>query len=153
MRNRLARSDTGFTLIELMITVAILGILAAIAVPSYQNYVLKSRRADAQTTMQRIAQAEEKWRANNPAYTNDFANLGLTATSATTLTSESQHYNLTIHAEDCSAALASASSKGTAYCIKAAAQGRQLKDSGCTSLTLTIKNGNTTPQPAACWSK
>ncbi|MGO1463302.1 MAG: type IV pilin protein [Oleiphilaceae bacterium] len=51
----------GFTLIELMIVVAIIGILAAIAFPSYQNYVTKTRRADAQAALTGFATAMERY--------------------------------------------------------------------------------------------
>lgn len=50
----------GFTLIELMIVVAVVAILAAIAIPSYQNQVQKTRRADAQTGLLQAAQALER---------------------------------------------------------------------------------------------
>ena len=53
MKNRY--SQQGFTLIELMIVVAIIGVLAAIAYPSYQRYVIKSKRTDMMTEMQNIA--------------------------------------------------------------------------------------------------
>lgn len=55
----------GFTLIELMIVVAIIGILAAIAFPSYQNYVTKTRRADAQTALTGFATAMERYYTDN----------------------------------------------------------------------------------------
>ncbi|WP_435979813.1 type IV pilin protein [Psychrobacter sp. DM4] len=48
-------SNKGFTLIEMMIAVAIIGVLAAIAYPSYQNYVIESRRADMMSEMHNIA--------------------------------------------------------------------------------------------------
>lgn len=51
---------TGFTLIELMIVVAVIGILSAIAYPSYQEYVNKSRRADAQAALVELAQFMER---------------------------------------------------------------------------------------------
>ena len=53
------KKSAGFTLIEMMIVVAIIGILAAIAYPSYQQYVIKSKRADMMSEMQNIAQQIE----------------------------------------------------------------------------------------------
>lgn len=50
----------GFTLIELMIVVAVIAVLAAIAIPSYQDYVQKTRRADAQSALLQTAQAMER---------------------------------------------------------------------------------------------
>jgi type IV pilus assembly protein PilE len=71
MRNR--TQSGGFTLIELMIVVAIVAILAAIAYPSYQDSVRKSRRADAQAVLLEAAQWLERHYTANHTYVVDFA--------------------------------------------------------------------------------
>lgn len=67
-----------FTLIELMITVAIVAVLAAIGYPSYTDYVIRAKRGDAKSTLLGAQLAQEKWRANNVSYTNALTNLGFT---------------------------------------------------------------------------
>jgi type IV pilus assembly protein PilE len=66
--NPLRQSSGGFTLIELMIAVAIVGILAAIAYPSYQEQVRKGRRADAMAQLVTLAQAYERFYTSNNTY-------------------------------------------------------------------------------------
>lgn len=77
-----ASRDQGFTLIELMITIVVVAILTAIALPQYSNYVQRARRADAKTALLELAARQERFFAVNNAYTNNAANLGYGAGAA-----------------------------------------------------------------------
>jgi type IV pilus assembly protein PilE len=61
-------TQQGFTLIELMVTLVIIGILAAVALPNYQQYVVRSNRAAAQSAMMDIANREQQYLLANRAY-------------------------------------------------------------------------------------
>jgi type IV pilus assembly protein PilE len=133
----------GFTLIELMIVVAIIGILAGVVFPSYQDYVRKTRRSDAVSSVIQIQQAQERFRANNSSYTTDLTTasptgLGLSATS------KEGYYTMAV-----------SSATATAYTITATAVSTtsQQQDSGCTVLTVTVSAGTPTNTPADCWNK
>ncbi|RZM02652.1 MAG: type IV pilin protein, partial [Variovorax sp.] len=67
------RRQAGFTLIELMIVVAIVGILATIAYPSYRESVLKGRRAEARTALLELMQQQERYMTQRGAYLNFIA--------------------------------------------------------------------------------
>lgn len=76
------RKHSGFTLIEMMIVIALIGILAAIAIPSYQGYLRKAACEDAKATMVGAANLMERFRAQNNTYaTATQATLGAYAQS------------------------------------------------------------------------
>jgi type IV pilus assembly protein PilE len=77
----------GFTLIELMITVAIIGILAMVAFPSYQNYVRKSMRASAQSHMLAVAAKQEQFMLDRKAYTTTLGSGGVNIDMPSEITS------------------------------------------------------------------
>ncbi len=149
------RSQNGFTLIEMMIVVAIIGILAAIAIPNYSEYVKKSRRTDGVTAISTVQQAQEKWRANNVSYSENFGTAGLnlvtSGATVTTFPSSENFYDLVV---------TTGTATGTGYTLVATAKGKQTSDTNCQKLILTVTNGNAvrtsknaagTTATSGCW--
>ena len=76
MNIRNYRPQAGFTLIELMVAVMIVGILASVAVPSYTGYVAKSRRAQAKQLLMDLATRQEQYMLDNKGYADTLQKLG-----------------------------------------------------------------------------
>ena len=147
----------GFTLIELMITVAIVGILASIAYPSYQDSVMKSRRADVKGVLLGLTNAMERRFTETNSYCDAGGagganSCGLAGTNDTgtpsiyTIPTETQSfYTVTISA-----------ATPSSYTVSAAPTGAQSSDK-CGTLTLThtgvkaIVNGATGVLATDCW--
>jgi type IV pilus assembly protein PilE len=136
------RPDAGFTLIELMIVVAVISVLAAVALPSYLDSVRKSRRSDAIAAIAQVQQAQERYRANQVSYGTHFivssgalTGVGVsTDTNATTAyTASSAYYSLGL-----------SNVAATTYSILATAQGTQTSDAGCQYMKLEVAVGNIT---------
>lgn len=128
---------TGFTLIELIVTIAIIGILAAIVMPSYNESVRKSRRSEAHAGLSKMVLEQENYRMTHTTYASAFGTGSNDVKEPT-----SDYYTFTI-----STATATAAS---AYTLKATAKTgtTQASDSGCTELTIN-QAGNKSPN--SCW--
>ena len=61
----------GITLIELLVVIIVVGILAAIAIPSYTSYMVRARRADGKTALEQLRASQEMWRAEKGSYSTD----------------------------------------------------------------------------------
>jgi len=89
----------GFTLIELMIAIVIVGILTAIAVPNFTGYMREARRTDAIVMLLEVAGEQEKFYSENNAYADKMGVLGYGAVTANTVASPDGHYNVTVSAQ------------------------------------------------------
>lgn len=140
-----SRRAAGFTLMELLIVVAIVGILAAIAYPSYTDSVRKSRRAEAKTALSDLAARQEQYMTNNKTYASTLAQLGITSAN----TSPGSWYTLSIP----TTGTPTGSATIISFTLQATPQRDQAQDAKCMSLTLTstgVKSASGT-QPTTCW--
>jgi type IV pilus assembly protein PilE len=149
-------------MIELIVTMAIVGILAAIAIPSYSSYVRKGRRVDAKTAVLDLASLEERFYSTTNAYTNLAADLGYAAAGSTTVvpaagagqTVGSGYYQVTIPVLTAATATPPAPA---AFKVTATAVGDQLNDTSCYSFSVTSAGARTALNSAGadststCW--
>lgn len=144
------KREGGFTLIELMIAVAIIAILAAIALPAMDQYKQKSRRSDATSMLMQIAAKQEKFFMNNRSYAANLTNLGYGNTGATAdpLSSEHDYYDITITAPALPA---------YTFTLTATPKGAQAEDTDCAEFNLdnegnkTAEDDSGTDTTGACW--
>jgi type IV pilus assembly protein PilE len=147
------RASSGFTLIELMVTVAIVTILATIAVTSYSSQVQKSRRTEAKSALLDLAGREERLFSTSNAYSQDEAFLGYAtvSTQMTNMTFGNRYYTLTAVVPDPSQAAGTPSYILTATPV---AGNSQANDTTCGSFSvnqLGVQTVTGTGTAASCW--
>lgn len=140
MNEKMHDAYKGFTLVELLIVIAIMGILAAIAYPSYNNYILKSRRSDAQSTLSFDQMALER------CYAQNFSYAGCASLPAFPQTSPQGFYTINL-----------SNVTATTYTLTAVPAGAQVKDTTCSTMSVnqanvkTAADGSGTAQ-TVCWN-
>ncbi len=134
----------GVTLIELMVVVAIIGLLAAIAIPSYRQYTIRANRAEAKTQLLAVAQQLERCYGNSTPFSYNSAQCAAAVTLPITIQSGRYSVNTTARTP-------------TTYTLRATRAGVQLQDLQCGDFTLTHTGvqgmvGGTSPA-AECWRR
>lgn len=150
----------GFTIIELMIVAIVVAILTAVAYPSFQDSIRKSRRSEAFTALSQIQQAEERHRSQHPSFT-DLLTAATTASPAglgLAARTEKGYYDLAISSVSTTVYVAAATAvTGTS----------QAKDTACAALAVKMDGGNiryggaaalasidwSNPDPKRCWAR
>lgn len=148
--SRITKKQKAFTLVELMIVVAIIGILGAIAYPSYQAQVMKSGRADAKIELNDVAQRLQRCFTSASTYSpaDGVCKVVDDVKSAAGITSKEGHYVVTV-----------SNHQATTWTLTATAVAgtRQAKDTRCATFTLdqtgkrTATDSNSADATDECW--
>jgi type IV pilus assembly protein PilE len=134
-------SQRGLTLIELVIALAVMALLAALALPAWQNQATQGRRADATGALQRLQMAQERHRAAHGLYAGELQALG----AAGAATSAAGLYRIELQPAGADAYMAVARARG---------DGPQALDNLCAEITLKVDQGFANLGPTArCWNR
>lgn len=151
------KKQAGFTLIEMMIVVAILGIIAAIAIPSYTNFIRKSARTQATTLLSTIAQRQEVYFIANRAYEDLDASPAPLNYSAAIISVDKEGGLGAAGAGLYDVTMTGVYPSATAFTITATAKNAQLADTDCRVFRLTNTGAQTAfnsvgvNTSAKCW--
>jgi len=139
--------EQGFTLIEVMIVVVIIGILASVALPSYQRYVRKTICEDAKGTLVAAASALERFRAQHNSYRNKDKNEGALLAYKQSPATGTAEFKIQVGKLDGAACTGLVDDKvpgdGNSYCLTATPTGRLKDKNGALVLDSTGKRSGT----------
>jgi len=146
-KHRPTARHSGFSLIELMIVVALMAILATLATQSYRRYTLRANRTDAKSVLLQIQVAQEKYFLQNNSYVTTLANiaaappagLGVPVNAGTGATLSGNY------------TIAFTAATPTSYTITATAVGGQAADTTCPTLSVDQSGQKTPGPPSSCW--
>lgn len=139
------RQQRGFNLMELMVAVTIIGIIVAVALPSYNSHMLNTRRTAATACMTEMAQFMERMFTTSMDYSRDNTNTAIVLPNSSCRNDLAPFYLLSLNATP------------TTFILTAAPLGPQVKDTNCATLTLDQAGARTAANSAApakvreCW--